>query len=623
MTALKPSPAIMAAMMKLREGDNASALRMAEEALAGAAAEPIPLHAIAGLAAQRLDQPGRAVPHLEAILDANPSDTATRVNLANARLALGEREAALELAEGHDDPRLARIVGFARQQAGDLEVAAQSYRQAIAADSNDLAAWNNLGNVLAQLGQHEEAIAAYERAITLAPADIPVYLNLAELLREKDRNEAGLKVLLDAEKVEPDNGAVLVALGLVFARLDRTDEAIAKMRRAVDLSTEFGEAHVELGLLYENLNRVDELIALAGSVDRSGAPLEANFLLAWAARRQGDFEEAGRLASRIPDTINPRRRFHLLGGIADRLGDYDTAFAAFERMNRETLAMSVTRADKTFRQHVEDELAIWTDSWAGSWRPAEPADGQRDPIFLVGFPRSGTTLLDTMLMGQDELSVLEERPMMSRVAEMMDQRDLPTMSPERIAEVRGAYFDIARGFGWDDSRWLVDKHPLNMQRLPAIHRLFPNARIILAERHPFDTVFSCFMANFQLNFAMRSFTSLEEAAVTYDAVWRAWERAREMFPIDLHPVRYERLVQDAQAELRPLIEWLGLAWTDRIVDHRATAAERGRVRTASYSQIREELYTRASYRWRNYAGHLAPVIPILEPWAERMGYPTE
>lgn len=213
--------------------------------------------------------------------------------------------------------------------------------------------------------------------------------------------------------------------------------------------------------------------------------------------------------------------------------------------------------------------------------------------------------------------------MMGRIAEMFDQQELPTMSAAKIAEVRAAYFELARGFGWDDAKWLVDKHPLNMQRLPAIHRIFPNARIILAERHPYDVVFSCFMANFQLNFAMRSFTSLDEAARTYDAVWRAWERGRAMFPIDVRPVRYERLVQDAQGELEPLIEWLGLAWDDRIVDHQATAAGRGRVRTASYSQIREALYTRASYRWRNYTDHLAPVLPILAPWADKMGYPTE
>ena len=143
------------------------------------------------------------------------------------------------------------------------------------------------------------------------------------------------------------------------------------------------------------------------------------------------------------------------------------------------------------------------------------------------------------------------------------------------------------------------------------------------ERHPYDVVLSCFMANFTLNQAMRSFTSLEEAARTYDAVFRSWERGKSLFPVDWQAVRYERLVDDAEAELRPVVEWLGLEWSSAIVDHTETAKTRGRVRTASYSQIGEKLYTRARYRWRGYATHLAPVMPILRPWAEKMGYETD
>jgi hypothetical protein len=128
------------------------------------------------------------------------------------------------------------------------------------------------------------------------------------------------------------------------------------------------------------------------------------------------------------------------------------------------------------------------------------------------------------------------------------------------------------------------------------------------------------MANFTLNFAMRSFTDLHEAAHTYDAVFRAWHRAGELFPIASHAVRYERLVEDPRAELQPLVTWLGLDWNDRLLAHEETAKERGRVKTASYAQIGEKLYTRASGRWRRYADQLAPVLPILAPWAERMGY---
>jgi hypothetical protein len=159
-----------------------------------------------------------------------------------------------------------------------------------------------------------------------------------------------------------------------------------------------------------------------------------------------------------------------------------------------------------------------------------------------------------------------------------------------------------------------------MARAAVIHRLFPNARFILAERHPADVVLSCFMANFTLNLAMRSFTDLEEAARTYDTVFRAWHRGGELFPLRTHAIRYERLVADTRGELQPLVAWLDLDWNDRLLAHDQTARERGRVRTASYSQIGEKLYTRASGRWRRYADELAPVMPILAPWIARMGY---
>jgi hypothetical protein len=225
-----------------------------------------------------------------------------------------------------------------------------------------------------------------------------------------------------------------------------------------------------------------------------------------------------------------------------------------------------------------------------------------------------------MLMGLPELCVLEERPMIAEMLNALGSDDLATLSAERLAMLRAGYFAAAQRHGWQDGRWLVDKHPLNMARAVQIHRVFPNARFILAERHPADVVLSCFMANFQLNHAMRSFTDLGEAAQTYDAVFRAWHRARELFPITSHAVRYERLVDNPRAELQPLTGWLGLDWNDRLLAHEETARTRTRVRTASYAQIGEKLYTRASGRWRRYGDQLAPVLPILAPWIARMGY---
>ena len=128
------------------------------------------------------------------------------------------------------------------------------------------------------------------------------------------------------------------------------------------------------------------------------------------------------------------------------------------------------------------------------------------------------------------------------------------------------------------------------------------------------------MANFQLNAAMRSFTDLEEAARTYDAVFTAWERAEALLPIRLHRIRYERMVEDLAGEMRPLLDFLGLDWDDRVLDNQGAAAERGHVRTASYAQVGEPIYRRAAGRWERYREQLAPVLPILAPWAEKMGY---
>lgn len=618
---MTPPPALLEAMQAMRRGDMQGALDTVEAALP-TAADRVPHLALAGHAALHLGLTERAIAYLDELLALRPDDRATRANLANALLSTGESGRAMALVEGAPEASLARIEGYIHQQEGRSEAAAAAYRRAIAADPNDLSSWNNLGNILAESGDIEGAIAAFERAITLAPADLPIYLNLAELLRVAQRHEARLKTLLDAGAFAPDDPKLLTETGMAHAALDDLDSAIASLERALEVAPDFGEAQLELGMIYESLNRVDDLAALIARTDKDSAPPEFAFLLAWQARREERFDDAQALAARIPETIHPLRRLHLIGGIADRCDDPDAAFAAFEGMNQAALAEATPLSGPSFREQVEADVAAWNEEWAAGWTAFEPAAApSRDPIFLVGFPRSGTTLLDTMLMGLDDLSVIEERPMAARTKALVEG-DLAALTPAHIDELRSAYFDFAREYGWDGKRWLVDKHPLNMTRAPLLHRLFPQARFIFAERHPYDAVLSCFMANFQMNFAMRSFTSLGEAARTYDAAFTAWHRATSLFPVDTHAVRYERLVVDPAGELAPLVDWLGLAWDDALLDHTQVARNRGRVRTASYSQIGEPLYTRAAERWRRYADHLAPVMPILRPWAERMGYET-
>jgi hypothetical protein len=167
---------------------------------------------------------------------------------------------------------------------------------------------------------------------------------------------------------------------------------------------------------------------------------------------------------------------------------------------------------------------------------------------------------------------------------------------------------------------LVDKNPLSMNLLPIIYRLFPDARLVLALRHPCDVVFSCYAANFKLNDAMPNFLRLDSAAVLYDLSFTYFEKAGALFGLPVHQVVYERVVADREHELRALLDFLGLEWSDAVLDHQETARRRGRIKTASYAQVGQPLYTQAAGRWTNFRKHLEPVLPVLEPWVTRFGY---
>ncbi|MGZ8997692.1 MAG: sulfotransferase family protein, partial [Allosphingosinicella sp.] len=262
-----------------------------------------------------------------------------------------------------------------------------------------------------------------------------------------------------------------------------------------------------------------------------------------------------------------------------------------------------------------------TPDYASGWPTNAPA-GRRPPIFLVGFPRSGTTLLDTMLMGHPVLHVLEEEPILQRVGYSLgDFERLPSLDDAEVERLRALYFEELDRFDPAASaKIVVDKLPLNILGAPLIHRLFPDARFIFAQRHPCDVVLSCFMQNFELNAAMANFLDLGDSARLYDQVLAFWERCRALFPLNVHVLRYEALVEDVEAELRPLIDFLDLPWDERLLDHQATAASRGAISTPSYAQVAEPIYKRASGRWERYRAQMEEVLPILMPWAERLGY---
>ncbi len=618
----QPPASLLPALDLLRRGDRVGARRAIDSALLSEPDEPALLGFGGLLAAQAGDEAG-AIPYFRRALAAAPQDLAMRINLATALVSTGALDEAGTVSAGFAEPKLLRIAAWVHQQQGRVAEAADAYRALLAAGPEDFEGWNNLGNVLAEAGELDAAIEAFRTAIRLRPDIVEMVINLSDVFARADRSWDRQAMMREAARVSPDDARIQTELGLAEAGVREFEAAEAAFRAAIRLDPRATAAWLELGLLLENLNRIDALAALVAEAEAAGerGP-EIGFLKAWALRRQNRFEEALPLAEATPETINPVRRAQLLAELYDRLGRPAEAFAAFQAMNRAALAATPAAPGPSYCEIVAANAALMTPALVASWTevevPAEPAS----PIFIVGFPRSGTTLVDTLLMNLPDLHVLEELPVMADVeGSITGGVNLGMMTSKEARALRSFYFSfLDRLSPPPPGATVVDKHPLHMARMPMIHRLFPDAKIVLVERHPCDAVLSCFMANFQLNPAMRSFTELEEAARTYDAVFDAWTRAETLLPLRVHRIRYERMVEDLAGEMRPLLDFLGLDWDEKVLDNQAAAAERGHVRTASYAQVTEPIYRRAAGRWERYRAQLAPVLPILAPWAERMGY---
>jgi hypothetical protein len=324
-----------------------------------------------------------------------------------------------------------------------------------------------------------------------------------------------------------------------------------------------------------------------------------------------------------------RAYFNLFGTYYDGLGLFDKAFAKFDKQNEIARAMLPDKLDpQAYLDGILRLATSWKSGAVSDWSATEAAE-DTSLAFLVGFPRSGTTLLDTVLLGHPQITVLEEKPMVAMLGDAFGRtpllEDLNNLTGPQIRRLRRAYLDeLRRGIGSSDMDTLVvDKHPMNIRSAGFIHRIFPRAKFVLALRHPCDCVLSCFMQNFMLNDATVNFLRLDQSAKLYAAAMELWNAYKASLNLDTFIVKYEDLVGDLRTAAVPLIEFLGLPWDDKVLEFQETARSRGLIPTPSYAEVARPLYGQARGRWKNYSEQMKPVLPVLEPWIDEFGYLDE
>lgn len=622
--------------------------RAAAEVAVASAPSPQWQHLL-GLIYCRLNDPGTGAEHLLAAVDGEPENLPYRVMLVRALVDAGRPAEALAVAtppSGSSPPELAlwHARAEAADSAGAIGEAIEAWGNLCRAGVRDWRAWANFGNALVAAEQWSKAEQAFRRAIEIDPKEPQVRRDLAIACSRQGReNEAADELLKWSEEASADAESRIL-LSRLLADLGREEESLEQLNVVLEAATghpfdESGEGLVaaartsdgtirvslllEIGRLMERTNRIPALRRLLEDAEAVGVkPEQLAYPAAALALRDGDPHTAKRLLEHDQPYTDPLRGHRLMARIEDALGDPARAFAEAQAMNQASQDYEkwLSRGPEYIRS-VRAVAAAVKPQWAARAKPLDPP-ARGSPVFLVGFPRSGTTLLDTFLMGHPDAVVLEEVPLVTEAQKSLGEGpDLPDRPRASLERAREAYFAALDGHVPQEfSGLVIDKLPLNMLAPRFIHMMFPDAKFIFAQRHPCDSVLSCFMQPFALTESMACFLKLETAADFYDAAMTLWTRCEELLPLNVHRLVYEELVNDPEAALRPLVQFLGLEWRDELLDHRATAAARGVISTPSYDQVVQPITKKASGRWRRYEKQLEPVLPVLLPWAERLGY---
>ena len=537
--------------------------------------------------------------------------------------------------------RLETLVRAAAQarQSGDFSKALAIANQAASEKLAHPLLLRVQAEALAVAGRYPEAGQLLNRALALAPNDPFTITDIGRVLVAENRVEEAIRAFQAAVAVRPDLAAAWLELGSA-CDINGDDAgaraAYEQVKTLVPADAESWAALATIALRRGDVAQARSLAeeALQRQPDHPGAGL----VVASTDLERGTTADAlSRLEALIARKVLDERQLPValgrLGDALDRLGRTQEAFEAYTRMNTETVRTNAGRFGEGGRVENHLELVRRLTRWfegqdAVAWREAAVSDGYASPVrrhvFLLGYPRSGNTLVENILASLPEVRALEERPTLADadLAFLRDERaldQLTRLDPALADRLREAYWRRVRTEVPDvEAKVFVDMAPLNGIKLAMIARLFPDAIVVLCRRDPRDVVLSCFRRHFRVNASTYQMAGLERAARHYDAVMRLVEVQLAVLPLPVHVVDYAALVGNFDETTRALAEFVGVPWTEAARDFSRTAAAR-EVRTVSAPQVRRGLFD-GTRQWERYREQMAPVLPVLEPWVRKFGY---
>jgi len=582
-----------------------------------------------------------AVSLYQRALELSPHRIDARNNLGNAFLELTQYDEAvacyrLALEIKPDDVQILCNLSNAQRRLGLLDEAIASGRQAIALDPTLSIAYNNLGLALAARGQREDAAASYRQALTLNPNSAEALNNLGDVLRDLGLRRETLPLYARAVELDPQRAESHHNLGNLLFEFRRIDEAAASYRRTLALEPRHAPAHLSLGVVLRAQHRhADAEASCQAALAIDSNYVEALILLGELRADRGQFSEAERLFQRAieinPDfsfafsSIATHRRMtsedagwlkgaeallakrlpleheislrYALGKYFDDLGRYDDAFSHYRQANELSKRHGANYDGAKLAQRV-DEIVRHFDA-AFIRRCGLQASSTELPVFIVGMPRSGTSLAEQILashpavFGAGEVIFWDTAFAAYRGAQLEGNLAGTPAGANQVRGMAGDYLERLTASSGAVLR-VIDKMPANFWYLGLIHAAFPQARIIHMQRHPIDTCLSIYFQNF---FNMDPYANdLDNLVHYYGEYLRVTDHWRAVLPArTLLEVPYEGLIEDQEGWSRRMLDFIGLPWDPKCLNFHQTDRV---VITASKWQVRQKINTGSAGRWR-------------------------
>ena len=528
---------------------------------------------------------------------------------------------------------LYNIAGASNSGLMQFDDAIESYKQVLKIKPDYAEAYYNMGVALKSKGNPEAAIDSYKQALKIKPNYAEAYYNMGNALKNKGNPEAAIDSYKQALKIKPDYAEAYYNMGVALTNKDDLEGAIDSYKQALKIKPDYIGVYSNTCEAYEKSNKLAELSEV---ISRAKAELKefTDDLLLYEALyyfRSNNYEHSEKLISLVNiDQLNLIRRpkfLQLKAKLHHYQKNYKSAFNSFAEMNHSVINSSDYKGNEA--QVFFDELLNRSQQLKNivetPYSQSLTELSIDTPTFLIGFPRSGTTLLDTILRTHSKIDVIEEKDMLSKAQLHLGNKlsivDIENLTNVELANAKEIYFkEMEKFVSTKSGGCVIDKLPLNIIDVPIIHKLFPTAKFILVLRHPLDSILSCWMQLFRLNPAMSNMVELDRIVDFYGEAMTILELSEKRYSLNVHRIRYEDLVLDMKSEVSNLLRFIELDWENELENYQETAMRRGIISTPSYSQVIEPLYKTASYRWEKYRKSLEKYFVKIEKWTTKFGY---